>query len=132
MSDEKPRLTRRAVLAAIALAQAPPPQEITFNEGRIHNGKPLQDSIGIYFADDMHAFRQWCALLSAEDRWVRHQRYEHKVTRGEIWTAVIWDQWGWKVDLQGFEVAVASDELLPADTVQALKPVADEHEERPR
>lgn len=124
------RLTRRAVLATITLAAAPVPAEISFNEGRTGpDGKPRPDTISLDLGNDMHAFREWCELLGADEDWIRHQRYDHKDQHGEIWDAIVWDQWGWnRVNLHCFEVEVpgSADDPLPDDTVTALSAIATE------
>lgn len=131
MSDEKPRLTRRAVLAAIALAPASPPKSIEFGDEQ-----PAALSIRIELGNDMHAFREWCALLGVTDDWIRHQTYtpgEHGGEPYEIWNATAFDQWGYRqVHLSADKKGSDADQSLPADTVQALTSLVDEREEGPR
>lgn len=129
MSDEKPRLTRRAVLAAIALAPASPPESIKFDDEQ-----PAALSIRIDLGNDMHAFREWCALLGVTDDWIRHQTYtpaEHGQPGEpfEMWNAVAFDQWGYRqVHLSADEKGSDADQPLPVETVQALTSLVDERE----
>lgn len=125
-ANPAPRLTRRAVLAAIALASAPTPQQVSFRE------EP-DASVDLGMATDMPGFHAWCGLLGAEPAWIRHQPYplDAAVPEFEIWSAVIWGQWGgWRVYVRGSAPTppAAADEPLPAETVTALSEVAEERE----
>lgn len=132
-----PRMTRRAVLAAIALAPVPVPEVVKFNDGSRagSDGRPLDSSITIDLGDDMQAFREWCAFLGVEEQWIRHQTFTpaaHGQTGEpfEIWNAVAWDQWGYRqTELHADELITrAVDEPLPADRVTALGELVDERE----
>lgn len=110
-------LTRRQILAVIALADAPVPHEVTFYDER--------KSVRIDFAADMVAWRAWCQLLKVEEEWIRHQPYplDSPTPRQETWSATVFDQWGgWRVALGADEplVSPAADGPLPADTATQL------------
>jgi hypothetical protein len=132
VSDQKPRtearLTRRAVLAAIALAPAPTPDNVHLGDP---DGGEAATSISLGLGNDMGGFRAWCSLLGAEDEDVRHQAYDRDGLTGELWNATVEGAWGWSyVHISGFDPIppVAADEPLPAETVTALSEITAERE----